>query len=72
MSEPASKPDPWAASCHYCAAPVPMSAFGRPRMYCGARCKTRAWRDRKTILETLRAATFDTRDLDYEDAHRVA
>jgi len=41
-------------------------------MYCGARCKTRAWRDRKTILETLRAATFETPDLDHEDAHRVA
>lgn len=72
MSEPTSQADPWATSCQYCAAPVPLSAFGRPRMYCTARCKTRAWRDRKTILAELRAVKFDGPNLDHEEAHRVA
>lgn len=60
------------ATCDVCGSPAPYSSYGRPRMYCSPKCKTKAWRIRLVLREGVKSITRPQGNLDYEDEHRVA
>lgn len=62
--------------CAVCAAPMALSATGRPRKYCSSRCKQKSVRNRRIIAQiTVALQSFTAKEperIDWSDEeHRV-